>query len=163
MNPRHVNFLGGGSPCPLHVFLHFNLNNLEKITLKLGSSFELFFLGSHEREAAVIEWFQAYLQGEHPVFPLPLSPTLKPFTWRVLCALQNIPFGKTQSYLDVAANVGNAKASRAVGNACRVNPFPLILPCHRVINTGGSLGGFAYGLEMKQRLLEFERMAIQTP
>ena len=148
---------------PLHVFIQFCDGELEKISLKLASSFGLYFSEEHKGQDSVIEWFQAFFKGEHRPFPLRLTSSLKPFTWNSLLALQNIPFGQTQSYLDVAVNVGNAKAARAVGNACRVNPFPLVLPCHRVISTGGGLGGFGYGLEMKQCLLNFEQAVIQAP
>ena len=68
-----------------------------------------------------------------------------------------ISFGSFESYSGLAKRVGSPKAARAVGNICRGNPFPLLIPCHRVISADGSIGGFAYGTKMKQELLQFEK------
>lgn len=147
-----------GSTCPLHITVHFDSNHLSKITLEESESLTLSFVGNHKRETAVIEWFEAHFAGIDLPFPLPLEQgKIPPFTWRVLEELQNIPRGKTASYSDVAANVGNEKSARAVGNACRVNPFPIVIPCHRVVKGDGTLGGFAYGVKMKENLLNIER------
>lgn len=91
---------------------------------------------------------------EQPQLPLDIRATA--FRRRVWDALRSIPRGETRSYSDIARQVGSPKAARAVGNACHVNPIPIIVPCHRVVAEGGGLGGYAYGLEMKKKLLKRE-------
>ena len=149
----------GACICPLHVFLFLNFRHLDRIILKQGKSFELFFCDAPE-DRSVVEWFMSFLEGEHGPFPLPLVFNFSPFTKKVLEELKKIPLGKTLSYRQVAENIGLPKAARAVGNACNANPFPLVIPCHRVVQTGGKLGGFAYGTELKEDLLHFERETI---
>lgn len=149
---------GPADACPLHISLHFTSQQLQKITLAEGEDLALFF-EDHPAKRALIEWFEGFFLGKPSSFPLPLyRGDLTPFTRQVLEQLQKIPRGQTLSYADVAANVGNEKSARAVGNICRDNPFPLLIPCHRVIRRDGSLGGFAYGLKMKQMLLNMERL-----
>lgn len=80
-----------------------------------------------------------------------------PFQAKVWKELQRIPRGKTRSYAEVARAIGHPKAARAVGTACGANPIPLIIPCHRVIASDGTLGGFSGGLDWKRRLLAIER------
>ncbi len=152
---------GQEQSCPLHVFLRFRSKTLQSITLKEAPSFGLFCIGDAPDIKAVAEWFQAFLKGKHLPFPLPLGAKLGSFTWKVLNYLSKIPVGKTMSYQEIAIALGNPNAARAVGNACNRNPFPLIIPCHRVIQTGGGLGGFAYGCEMKQMLLNLEQQLTQ--
>lgn len=86
---------------------------------------------------------------------IPLSSGT-PFQHKVMKALSEIPFGHTVSYQELATLCGSPRGARAVGNACGRNPFPLFIPCHRVIQHNGKLGGFALDLEIKKRLLEFE-------
>ena len=71
--------------------------------------------------------------------------------------IQNIPYGQTRSYADIAAVVGNPKATRAVGSANNRNPIAVLIPCHRVVGANGKLTGYAGGLALKQRLLDLER------
>jgi methylated-DNA-[protein]-cysteine S-methyltransferase len=97
-----------------------------------------------------------YFDGKRKTFDLPLNPQGTDFQLRVWKALQNIPYGETRSYADIAAITGNPKAYRAVGMANHHNPIPIIIPCHRVIGANGSLTGYAGGLELKQRLLNLE-------
>lgn len=99
---------------------------------------------------------QEYFAGERKAFDLTLAPAGTDFQHSVLAALQEIPFGETRSYADVALTIGNPKAVRAVGSANGNNPIALIIPCHRVIGSNGSLTGFGGGLEAKKFLLEFE-------
>lgn len=107
-------------------------------------------------------WLDQYKQGQIPTIPLSLNlSSLPSFTQKVLRELQKIPFGQTCSYGEIAKAIGHPHAARAVGNACRVNPLPLVIPCHRVIQTNGKLGGFAYGQALKKSLLNFERQIIQ--
>ena len=98
-----------------------------------------------------------YFRGERQAFALPLAPAGSPFMQSVWSCLRQIPYGTTQSYRDVARAVGNDKACRAVGMANNRNPIPILIPCHRVIGSGGSLTGYRVGLEIKARLLELER------
>lgn len=100
---------------------------------------------------------QEYFTGKRKHFDLPLAPQGTEFQRKVWAALQDIPYGATYSYKDVAENVGNIKACRAVGMANNRNPIPLFIPCHRVIGANGSLVGYAGGLDIKKKLLETEK------
>ena len=97
-----------------------------------------------------------YFAGERKRFDLPLAPVGTDFQLSVLRALQEIPFGETRSYLEIAERIGNPKAVRAVGSANGNNPIALIIPCHRVIGSNGSLTGFGGGIDAKRFLLELE-------
>lgn len=79
-----------------------------------------------------------------------------PFQRKVWSFLMEIPMGEVKTYLDVALGIGHPRASRAVGNGCGANPIPVLIPCHRVVGSGGGLGGFTAGLEWKERLLSLE-------
>ena len=98
-----------------------------------------------------------YFEGARQTFDLPLAPEATPFQARVLAALREIPYGETRSYKDVAVAVGNPKAVRAVGGANGSNPIPIVIPCHRVIGSNGTLTGFGGGLDTKRFLLDLER------
>lgn len=102
------------------------------------------------------EQLLAYLEGQRTVFDLPLAPAGTPFQLKVWNALASIPFGQTRSYGELAAQIGEPRAVRAVGAANGRNPLPIVLPCHRVIGSDGSLTGFGGGLPVKQFLLELE-------
>lgn len=104
-----------------------------------------------------ITQLQEYLAGKRREFDLPLDLAGTAFQQRVWAALCRIPYGQTQSYAAVARAVGSPVAVRAVGQACGANPVVVVVPCHRVVRTDGSLGGFGYGLEMKTDLLALER------
>ena len=97
-----------------------------------------------------------YFAGKRRRFDLPLSPRGTEFQREVWTALATIPYGQTLSYAQLAARVGRAGASRAVGAANGRNPLPIVLPCHRVIGADGSLTGFGGGLPAKQFLLKLE-------
>ena len=98
-----------------------------------------------------------YAQGQRRVFDLQLAWSLiKPFQRAVLTVANQIPFGETRTYGWVAKQIGKPHAARAVGRALATNPIPLILPCHRVVGSNGSLTGYGGGLPLKQRLLEME-------
>ncbi len=100
---------------------------------------------------------KAVLAG-HPLPPLPPLDLTggTPFQQSVWRALRAIARGQTKSYGEIAAAVGRPKSARAVGAACGANPIPLLIPCHRVLATGGGWGGFTAGLEWKRRLLAAE-------
>ncbi|MDR1489384.1 MAG: methylated-DNA--[protein]-cysteine S-methyltransferase [Desulfovibrio sp.] len=97
-----------------------------------------------------------YFAGRRGVFDLPLDPRGTDFQREVWEALRAIPFGETRSYAQVAAAVGRPRAFRAVGSANNKNPVGIIIPCHRVIGSDGSLVGYAAGLERKRFLLDLE-------
>ncbi len=97
-----------------------------------------------------------YFKGERKTFTIPTNPDGTEFQGRVWNQLCKIPYGKTISYLELARQLGNEKAIRAVGTANGQNPIPIIIPCHRVIGNDGSLTGYAGGLLKKQWLLEHE-------
>lgn len=98
----------------------------------------------------------AYFDGELKEFSLSLAPRGTEFQLRVLDALQRIPFGETCSYGELARVIGKPNASRAVGAANGRNPLPIVIPCHRVIGSNGTLTGFGGGLDVKQFLLNLE-------
>ncbi len=106
--------------------------------------------------AEVIRQLQAYFRGELKVFDVPLAMEGTDFQLRVWNALRAIPYGETISYAQLAERIGNPKAVRAVGLANGSNPIPIIVPCHRVIGSDGSLTGFGGGLPIKKILIELE-------
>lgn len=98
-----------------------------------------------------------YFEGKRRTFTLPLSPKGTPFqqsVWETLCT---IPYGETVSYAEEAKLLGNPKAVRAVANANGHNPIIILIPCHRVIATGGGIGGYSGGIERKEFLLKLEK------
>jgi epoxyqueuosine reductase len=98
-----------------------------------------------------------YLKGKRKVFRLKYHYQGTKFQHQVWDALKSIPYGTTISYKTLAMQIGNEKAVRAVGGANKLNPLPIIVPCHRVIQADGSLGGYACGIKVKRLLLEIER------
>jgi O-6-methylguanine DNA methyltransferase len=100
---------------------------------------------------------QEYAEGRRKKFTVPLDLVGTPFQQKVWQALCEIPYGETRSYQQIARRVGNPKASRAVGMANHYNPVAIVVPCHRVIASDGSLGGYAGGLEMKRQMLRLEQ------
>lgn len=100
---------------------------------------------------------EEYFAGKRRKFDLPLKQEGTEFRQKVWKALQEIPYGETRSYKQVAQMIGNPKAARAVGMANNKNHIPIIIPCHRVIGSNGKLVGYALGLEIKQELLELEK------
>jgi len=97
-----------------------------------------------------------YFSGQRNQFTLPLNAGGTDFQQEVWAALSKIPFGELRSYSDIAVAIGRPKAVRAVGAANGRNPLPIVVPCHRVIGSNGSLTGFAGGLAMKTQLLKLE-------
>lgn len=98
-----------------------------------------------------------YFDGKRKEFKLPLNPKGTDFKQSVWASLQRIPYGKTCTYKDVAIDIDNPKACRAVGLANNTNPIPIIFPCHRVIGSNKKLVGYAGGLEIKQYLINLEK------
>jgi AraC family transcriptional regulator of adaptative response/methylated-DNA-[protein]-cysteine methyltransferase len=98
-----------------------------------------------------------YLSGNQPAIQLPLDIQATAFQWQVWKNLRAIPYGETRSYQEVAKAMGRPTAVRAVARACATNPVALVIPCHRVIREDQSLGGYRWGLERKDALLEQEK------
>lgn len=115
--------------------------------------------GNYE-ETALIKYcygeLSEYFEKKRIKFTFPISFNDTSFREKCYKALQKIPYGKTISYKDLAVAIGKPKASRAVGNAIHYNPLLIVIPCHRVIHSDGSLGGFGAGIETKIKLLTIE-------
>lgn len=111
---------------------------------------------------SAIEQLRAYFAGELRSFSLALSPQGTAFQLAVWRRLQDIPYGETISYGQLARMIGNPKASRAVGLANGANPIPIVIPCHRVIGSNGKLVGYGGGLSVKEKLLRLERAALSA-
>ncbi len=103
-----------------------------------------------------------YFEGQRTTFHLPLRAAGTPFQRQVWAALSGIPYGETRSYADIAAEVGRPRAVRAVGAANGRNPLPIVVPCHRVVGSNGSLTGFGGGLPTKAWLLRHERIVVAS-
>ena len=99
---------------------------------------------------------EEYLKGNRKEFKVPLDIAGSDFQKKVWKELQKIPYGKTVGYKKIAEKVGGRTYVRAVGRANSQNPIPIVIPCHRVINTNGKLGGYSLGLHLKEKLLELE-------
>jgi methylated-DNA-[protein]-cysteine S-methyltransferase len=103
-----------------------------------------------------------YFEGRLREFDLPLDWRLtEGFRKRAQQAIARIPYGRTRSYTEIARSAGNERAVRAAGTACGANPIPIVVPCHRVLRSGGALGGYGGGLPMKEGLLRLE--GVQVP
>lgn len=103
-----------------------------------------------------IEQLNEYFRGERKTFDLPLLPVGTDFQLKVWRALQDIPYGETITYAEEAARIGRPRSFRAVANANGRNPIAIVIPCHRVIGSNGTLTGYGGGMEAKQFLLELE-------
>lgn len=115
-----------------------------------------------KRLSPVLKQLKDYFLGKRVQFRIQLDlSNLSPFTRKVLLATKRIPYGKTVTYQELARIIGKPKGSRAVGQALRRNPIPIIIPCHRVIKSNGDLGGFGLGIELKKRLLSLEGVQWQ--
>ena len=117
---------------------------------RMGRAGDTPLLASAQRQ------IEEYLRGERRAFDLPVRLQDTPFRMRVWQALQEIPWGETRSYGDIARQIGAPRAARAVGMANHANPLMLLVPCHRVIGADGSMGGFAAGCAIKAALLRLE-------
>ncbi len=138
---------------PCHVKVKANSKGIERIFLEEGEG--LSWEGDPTHRQALERWLADYREKREPQERLPLLLNTSPFATRVLRTLALLPFGKTTTYGALAEASGHPKAARAVGRVMNANPFPLVIPCHRVLASNGP-GGFALGLQMKENLLTFE-------
>jgi AraC family transcriptional regulator of adaptative response/methylated-DNA-[protein]-cysteine methyltransferase len=116
--------------------------------------------GTHLRDW--VDSLLRHLDGEQPRLDLPLDLRATAFQWRVWTRLRTIPYGRTRSYAEVAEDIGEPRAARAVARACATNPAALVIPCHRVVRRDGRLAGYRWGAQRKRALLENERSAQGT-
>lgn len=124
------------------------------------------FRGDTLKETEIIKQailqLNEYLNGQRKFFELNLKPKGTEFQKKVWKALQNIPYGETRTYKQIAEAIENPKACRAVGMANNKNPIFIVIPCHRVIGTDGSLTGYGAGLPIKEKLLSLEKNNINS-
>jgi methylated-DNA-[protein]-cysteine S-methyltransferase len=112
---------------------------------------------SPARTAEIVHQLRAYFAGERRAFDLRIDfHDVSPFLRRVLAAAASVPPGQVVSYGEIARRIGQPRSSRAVGQALKRNPMPIVIPCHRVIAAGGKIGGYGGGLRMKRTLLRLE-------
>ena len=111
---------------------------------------------SEKKTAAYVRELKEYFSGKRKEFSLPLDLRGTEFQKRCWRALLKIPYGKTRSYAEIAREVGSPRSFRAVGQANHHNPIAIVVPCHRVITSAGTLGGYGGGLDMKEKLLRLE-------
>ena len=123
--------------------------------------------GAMENETCLLretkKQLQEYFDGKRRSFDLPLRSNGTAFQQKVWQALQQIPYGETRSYKELADMIGNPRACRAVGRANNKNSILILIPCHRILGADGSLTGFAIGLSAKKYLLELERAVMPYP
>lgn len=143
----------GTSPA-VYVRFIFRRNSLASVELDLSDR-GFVIEENPEIPYELIAWLKSYASKKALENPFFRMDELSPFTQCVLDSLQAIPFGEVKSYQEVAESIHKPLAARAVGSACGRNPFPLFIPCHRVVATSG-LGGFALDMQVKKRLLEHE-------
>ena len=105
----------------------------------------------------IISQLTEYFDGKRKVFTIKIKLEISQFYKKALLEVAKIPYGKTDSYSQIAQKLNNPKAARAVGTANARNPLPIIIPCHRIIAKNGKLGGYAGGLKIKKYLLNLER------
>ena len=135
----------------------FEGENHDEVLAELAKLISPRILKAPERVDAAARQLDEYFARTRTVFDVPLDFRLsKGFRLTVLHHLREIGYGHTESYTEVAAASGNPRAVRAVGSACATNPLPVIVPCHRVLRSDGSLGGYLGGLDAKRALLALE-------
>jgi len=146
----------------LAVNFHVTVKNdyIIKTTLKVATDAAFFCtIEIDQRNSSIIDkiliWLKDYANKKSSI-NLPLLVNGSDFKKKVYQSLLKIGLGKTASYQDIAAEIGSKSAARAIGNACNKNPFPLFIPCHRVIRKNQQIGGFALPIEIKESLLAFE-------
>jgi methylated-DNA-[protein]-cysteine S-methyltransferase len=138
----------------------FGLEDHDQVLAMLAQLVSPRILLAPRRLDAVAEQLEEYFAGTRTSFELPLDLRLsRGFRREVLVHLPQIRYGATESYSQVALATGHPQAVRAVGSACATNPLPVVVPCHRVLRSDGSLGGYRGGLEAKRLLLNLESAA----
>jgi methylated-DNA-[protein]-cysteine S-methyltransferase len=129
----------------------------KKFLEQLKKGFSVKVVKDEKMNRKAVSQLKKYLEGKLKDFDCSVDVEGTPFQKRVWSALVKIPYGETRSYKDIAEGIKHPRSFRAVGNANGANPVPIIIPCHRVIESNGGLGGYGQGIDIKKRLLEFER------
>lgn len=144
---------------PICVTLEFETLQLKRASLSFSDRFECCVEGNPGEELShhLLTFLENYGKKNPSLVELSLEH-LSPFRKKALSCLQKVVFGEVLTYGELAARIDQPKAARAIGTACHYNPYPLFIPCHRVIASGKRLGGFAYDLKMKRLLLDFEEV-----
>lgn len=137
--------------------IHCSESALQRIELVDGAAEEE-FPNELTRESCL--QLTQYFAGERQAFSIPLDPQGSDFYQSIWHQLAQLPYGATISYGELAKQIDRSTAVRAVATAVGRNPIPIIIPCHRIIRTGGALGGFAWGLPAKQLLLKIEGVIL---
>jgi methylated-DNA-[protein]-cysteine S-methyltransferase len=150
-NEKAVTYIG----LPIEGAEHVPGANGRRPSTKFASEDEL-----PEPLVAAVAQLEEYFAGDRRRFDLPLEVAGTDFQKSVWLELAEIPYGETVSYAELALMVGRPHAYRAVGQANGANPIPIVLPCHRVVATGGGIGGYGGGLPMKRQLLTLEGAPI---
>lgn len=142
----------------IRVKLVFEALQFKKASLSFSDRFECCIEGRAQKEDLdqLLAFLESYGHKNPSVIELNLEH-LSVFRKKALSRLQQLPFGEVLTYGELADKIGHPKAARAIGTACHYNPYPLFIPCHRVIASGKRLGGFAMDLRMKKLLLDFEK------
>jgi methylated-DNA-[protein]-cysteine S-methyltransferase len=139
------------------VKVSFPIQPLDEVLERLANEISPRVLESPPQLDDARRELERYFEGRLHEFDLPLDWQLTHgFYRKVLRATSRIPYGQTRSYTDMAKRAGSPRAVRATGSALGSNPLPIVVPCHRVLRSGGALGGYGGGIEMKQTLLELE-------
>ena len=146
------------------VAIHYGSRPDERELGRITRAYGPGVLPDRRRCDVLLSELDQYFSGRRRAFDVAvdLAP-LTPFQRRILAATARVPYGEVTTYREVAREAGNERASRAAGGALGANPIPIVVPCHRVVATDGSLGGYAGGLAAKRRLLGLERGAEQVP
>jgi AraC family transcriptional regulator of adaptative response/methylated-DNA-[protein]-cysteine methyltransferase len=135
----------------------------EELEAALRAEYPAAVIRRDDRDLRVwVDAVMQYLAGENVRLDLPLDVQATAFKWRVWQALRAIPYGTTRSYSQIAADIGQPSAVRAVARACATNPVALVVPCHRVVREDGQPGGYRWGIERKQSLLDQERVTASA-
>ena len=147
------------------VAVKFNVNEkrlsraLEELHRELHGKFE--FVRDESKAGPLMKQVRDYLDGKRTAFDVDLDLTwVTSFRREVLLACFAVPRGQVATYADLARRVGSPNAARAVGNTMRTNPIPIVIPCHRIVGSNGSLTGFGGGLDVKAQLLQLEGARI---
>ena len=141
---------------PLHCYAYPSPLGVITLGIRAGALALLDLPGEARPSVGAEELRTEYFAGRRQHFDLPLAPVGTAFQRAVWAELARVPYGQTLSYLQLAQRLGKPAAVRAVAQALGRNPIAIILPCHRIISSGGGLGGFSAGLETKRRLLQLE-------
>lgn len=142
----------------VRVTLEFEALQFKRASLSFSGKFEGEIQGEadHRQADLLMSFLQSY--SEKKPFPLELDlEHLSDFRKRALKQLQKVPFGEVVTYGELAAQIDAPDAARAIGMACHYNPYPVFIPCHRVVAAGNKLGGFACDSRIKEMLLDFEK------